>query len=241
VKTLEQITKQERLYLSLSPFTIPGLFSSGLGAALLPHLETRKRETVPKGFSFYQTEEVATGLFYLKKGVVIETLMNENGLLKDFLIFSPYLVGFNYCAHEQPIFPCTRAYTECEIYRFSYEEFLDRMQTDRALMKAVIKVVALDFRLANSLALQNQSCSTYEKVCQVILSYFIAGRYDRQARELKITQQLIAGLAGVHRVSVAHAVQRLKQDGIIGYTGRKLILLDEERLRTLAYGKYSIQ
>ncbi len=235
------MTKQEQLYLSLSPFTIPELFNTNFHQSILPYLSDSKKTVIPKNHVFYQTEEIADRLFYLNKGIVIETLMNENGLEKHFLIFPSYLVGFNYCAHEQPIFPCTKAYTECEIYGFSYEELLTLMQNDKNLLKAVLKVLGLDFRLANSAALQNQSCSSYEKICQVILSYFIASKYNPQVKKMKMTQQLIAGLTGVHRISVVHAIQKLKQENIISYTSKTLTLLDEEGLQELAYGKYSIK
>lgn len=236
-----KITKREQLYLSLSPFTIPELFQTNLSAAISPYLKGEKRIIAPKGFVLYQTEELAAEAFYLKKGVVVEALMNENGLMKDFLIFPHYLVGLNYCAHEQPIFPCTYTYTECEIYPFSYGEILDLMQRDRDFLEAVVKTIALDFRLANSSALQSQSCSVHEKICQTILSYFIAGRYNEEVRAMRMTQQLLADLTGVHRVSVAQTVRKLKDDGILGSRGKKLTLLDEERLSGLAYGKYSIQ
>lgn len=236
-----KITKREQLYLSLSPFTIPELFQTNLFTALSPYLTEDKRRRVPKGFVFYQTEQLASEAFYLKKGMVIEALLNENGLMKDFLIFPHYLVGLNYCAHEQPIFPCTYAYTECEVYPFSYEEILDLMQRDRELLRAVMKTVALDFRLANSSALQSQSCSVHEKICQTILSYFIAGRYNQEVRTMRMTQQLLADLTGVHRVSVAQTVRRLRDEGILGSRGKRMVLLDEERLSSLAYGKYSIQ
>lgn len=235
------LTKREELYLSLSPFTIPELFQRNLEELFAPYLTAEKRRVVPRGHVFYQTEELAEELFYLRRGMVIESLLNENGLMKDFLIFPHYLVGLNYCAHEQPIFPCTYAYSECEVYPFAYEELLDLMQRDRALMRAVIKTIALDFRLANSSALQSQSCSVHEKICQTILSYFIAGRYNREVRTMRMTQQLLAELTGVHRVSVAQTVRKLKDEGILGTRRKRLVLLDEERLSALAYGKYSIQ
>lgn len=183
----EKITKREQLYLSLSPFTIPELFQTNLHTMFSPYLIAGRKKTVPKGFVFYQTEELAGECFYLKQGVVIEALMNENGL-----------------------------------------------------MKAVLKTVALDFRLANSSVLQTQSCSVHEKICQTIVSYFIAGRYNREVKTMRMTQQLLADLTGVHRVSVAQTVRKLRDEGILGSKGKKLVLLDEERLRILAYGKYSI-
>lgn len=237
---MAKMSGQEQLYMSLSPYTIPELFDTNIHTAIWPYLAEDKKTTVSKGHIFYNTEEKAQGMFYLKKGIVIETLMNANGLEKDFLIFQGYMVGFNYCAHEQPVFPCTKAYTECEIYPFGYDEFLTLMQRDKELLKSVIKILALDFRMANSVALQNQSCSTYEKICQNILSYFTACKYNSQIRGLKITQQLIAGLTGVHRISVVNAMKRLKQDGIVAYSNKKLVLMDYEKLQELAYGKYSI-
>lgn len=235
------MTKKEELYLSLSPFTIPELFHTNVHQSILPYLSEEKKMIVPKNYVFYETEEIAEKLFYLKKGVVIESLLNENGLEKDFLSFPSYLVGFHYCAHEQPIFPCTKAFTECEVYLFGYGELLGLMQKDRKLLQSIIKILSLDFRMANSLALQNQSCSSYEKVCQILLSYFIVSKYNGQARKLKMTQQLIAGLAGIHRISVVHAVQRLKKENIIAYTNKTIEVLNYEKLQCLAYGKYSIQ
>ena len=235
-----QITKQEEICLSLSPFTLPALFYANLQDTIHPYLTPERCMLLPKGFCFYETGQTADRLFFLSKGIVIETLLNENALEKNFLIFPSYLVGMNYCAHGQPIFPCTRAFTKCEVYMFLDEEFLSLVQQNKELLNAVISTFAIDFRLANCAFLQNQSCSTYEKICQTILSYFIASKYVPQIKHLTMTQTLIAGLSGVHRISVVHAIQKLKQEQIITYEKKKLVLLDEEKLMTIAYGKYPI-
>ncbi|MFQ8601998.1 MAG: Crp/Fnr family transcriptional regulator [Anaerovoracaceae bacterium] len=236
-----KLTEQENLYLSLSPFTIPELFSDNVGSAIKAYLKEKRRRRVKKGYVFYRTGETADKLYYLNKGMVIETLMNYNGLEKSFLIVPCYPIGFHYCAHKQSIFPCTAAFTDCEVYEFGYEEFLSFMQEDRELLKQVIEISSLDFRLANSAALQNQSCSAYEKICQTVLSYFIAKRYNPYIRDMKITQELLAGLTGVHRVSVVRAIKKLKKEGIISYQRNELELLDYEMLQEVSYGKYAIR
>lgn len=235
------LTEQEYLYLSLSPFTIPGLFSDNVSLAIEPYLNEKRRRGVKKGYVFYHTGKTTERLYYLKKGMVIETLMNYNGLEKNFLIVPCYPIGFHYCAHKQAIFPCTAAFTDCEVYEFEYEEFLSLMQEDRALLKQIIEISSLDFRLANSAALQNQSCSADEKICQTMLGYFIAKKYNSYIRNMKITQELLAGLTGVHRVSVVRAIKKLKREGIISYQKNELELLDYERLQEISYGKYAIR
>lgn len=237
----EKMSNTEKLELSLSPFTIPELFDTNLHVSISPYLTTERKKYVPKKHKFYETGQIADRLYYLNKGVVIETLINENGLEKSFLIFPPYLVGFNYCAHEQPIFPCTSAHTECEVFSFAYDELLSLMQRDQKLMRAIIKVLALDFRMANGIALQNQSCSSHEKICQTILSYHIASKYTPNLGSLRLTQQLIAGLTGVHRISVVNTIGKLRDEQIITYSDKTLVVSDPQRLQQIAYGKYSIR
>ena len=232
---------QEHLYLSLSPFTVISFFVPDMHDSMLPYLDSKKKETLPKGHVFYNTGDTTKNIFYLNKGIAMETIMNENGLEKDFLIVPPYPLGCHYCAHEQPIFPCTKTYTECELYRFTYDEFLSMMQENKQLLKSILKLISLDFRLANSPGMQNYSLSSYEKVCQTILSYFIGAKYDPYMKKLKLTQELAARLTGVHRVSAVRAIQKLKADKIIAYEKNKLRLLDYEKLCNIAYEKYPIK
>lgn len=235
------INEREQLYLSLSPFTIIDLFHPNIQSVILPYLTSDRKKIYPKGHIFYETGGKASSLFYLNKGISIESIMNENGLEKDFMIIPPYPLGFHYCAHEQPIFPCTKAFTECEVYQFAYDEFLDIMQKDKKLLKAILNLLSLDFRLANSPGMQNYSLSSYEKICQTILSYFIGAKYNKYMHELKLTQELIAALTGVHRISAVRAIQKLKEENIITYENKRMTLLDYNKLCDIAYGKYPIK
>lgn len=234
------ITDRELNILTLSPFTILELFCDDLGHKIAAYLPENKKMIVPKGYVFFEQGEVVDSIFYLKDGVAMETIMNENGLKKNFLVASQYPLGLHYCGHHQPIFPDTTAYTECEVYKFTYDEFLKIMQKDIELLRNIIHIISIDFRLANSSAMQNYTCSTHEKICQTLLSYFIASKYNSHIRNLKLTQEFIAELTGVHRISVVRSMQKLKQEGIIAYTQNQIKLIDYDNMFETAYHMYAI-
>ena len=55
---------QEHLYLSLSPFTVISFFVPDMHDSMLPYLDSKKKETLPKGTSSI-TQEILQRTYFI--------------------------------------------------------------------------------------------------------------------------------------------------------------------------------
>ena len=69
------------------------------------------------------------------------------------------------------------------------------------------------------------------------IDYPIIGqRIQRLRRQRGMTQEQLASVFGVHRATLARAIQHLKQEAIIAcFTCRRVEIIDMERLRHMAH------
>lgn len=128
-----------------------------------------------------------------------------------------------------------RAFTDAQVIAIPYTNYLKLMQQNLALIDVSLRFISFDSRNANTLVLQNYSCSTLEKIYQTIYCYHLACQYFAPLKAVTLTQSLLATLSGVHRTSVAHAIKQLKEEGIIKLEKKNLTVLAPETLLTMAF------
>lgn len=232
---LSSITQEEREYLTLGPFFIPDLYELDLERNLAPYLHIGEKIVVEKDYVFQRAGEVTEKIFFITKGVAYEALFSKNGLEKRFLSFKNYPLGLVCISHQQPALFTFAALTKIEAYVFSYDTFLSLMQQSKDLLANVLKYLALDGRRSSGMLTQFASCSTLQKVCQVLYCYNIGRKYYPPLKQVRLTQQLIAFLAGIHRVSVANSLKELRADGYIFPDSQKLTILQPHKLKEIGF------
>jgi CRP/FNR family cyclic AMP-dependent transcriptional regulator len=60
---------------------------------------------------------------------------------------------------------------------------------------------------------------------------------DLMQVEQRMSQSTLAGLVGVTRENVNRALRRLTEEGVLRTEDGRLVILDERRLRLLAFGR----
>ncbi len=222
-------------YLSVSPFHLPQLFQTD-HSAFMPLFEQEgtllnlKKKDVIVSLNT-QTDTV----YILKDGLILESTTNPNGLEKSTLFFPAYPIAFLSSIHHLPTVYSVRAFTDAQVIAIPYTNYLKLMQQNLALIDVSLRFISFDSRNANTLVLQNYSCSTLEKIYQTIYCYHLACQYFAPLKAVTLTQSLLATLSGVHRTSVAHAIKQLKEEGIIKLEKKNLTVLAPETLLTMAF------
>lgn len=198
-----------------SPFWLPSL----RGVDFSPWLSTFKcrgeQKILAEGEYFLHEGDVVERVYLLSDGILADIISNANGLEKWDLLFAPYLTAFFATMHGAPIAYRSLAFTECVLYSLPEEEFLQLMQADEALLRAVLLHNSLEIRQSNQSLYTLYMASTPRKIIQTLYYYhvYLAG-VEKPA--FRLTQQLIANLSGVHRTSVAATVAKLRKRGILG-------------------------
>lgn len=229
------LTAEEEKLISIAPFMIPSLFEVNLATDIGPYLTGSRKILAPKGHVFLEPGQQPEHIYFLTKGIIGETYTNLNGLEKLSLYFPCYPIALFAAIHKQPVLYRSVAYTDAEVYAFTYTELLDIMQANRHLLKNIMQLLALECRNANSIILQNHSCSCTEKIYQAIYFYLITAKHYPPLEQLKLTQHLISELAGVHRTSVGNTIKELKEDGLIKAQKTGITVLDPVTLKLLAF------
>lgn len=229
------LSNEDKKYISLAPFFIPSLFEIYLEKTLQPFFIKSQPIQVKKGHIFLHPEEQVHQIFFLTKGIIAESSSNANGLEKITLFFPCYPLALAPCIHKQPIIYSSYAYVDSEVIPFSYEAFIQMLQSSQPLLEDILRLIAFESRNVNNIILQNYSYSTYEKVYQAVYFYDLTSSYYAPLKKLRLSQQLLAGLAGVHRTSVNHAIKALKESGIILVEKRTFTILQKEALKELAF------
>lgn len=229
------MTEEELRYLSMAPFGMSPLFGVDL-AQFLPIFKEhgiekhyKKREIfLPLG---HQTKTIKI----LVSGIVMESSSNANGLEKGILCFPSYPIAFSAAIHQQPTVYSATAFTDVTVVSIPYDTYIALMQQNREILEHSLRFIAFDSRSSNVTILQNCSCSTTEKVYQAIYYYYLACQHFTPLQNVKLTQNLLAILSGVHRTSVAHVIKELKDHQIIQLDKKELQVLEPHILKDIAF------
>lgn len=228
-------TEKTDRYLSMAPFIIPPLFHIDFTPYLAFFENCGVLQHYPKGSTLMSFEEQTQTVQLLKSGIVLESSSNVNGLEKGVLCFPCYPIAFAAAIHQQPTVYSVSAYSNVTTVALPYSDYITLIQQHRELLEMSLRFAAFDSRSANATILQNFACSTTEKIYQTIFYYQLACQYYKPLESIKLTQNLLAVLSGVHRTSVAHAVKFLKEQHIIQLEKKNLQVLDSQQLEALAF------
>ncbi|HEY3425061.1 MAG TPA: Crp/Fnr family transcriptional regulator [Negativicutes bacterium] len=196
--------------------------------------------------SYYNKGDIILGigqhidhLYYLHVGQVKYGSINSEGNEKImWYLDKGNTFGAAPFLDKRPVANAITAIDKCEVYSFSRECFNDEI---------VPKYPELITNLMQSMAYKNRVAVSRggDMACLLsrvskILFYVAQRQSDNQAIgkvicSKGISQQELAFILGVHRVTLNHVIAQLKREGIIGHIGkRNLIINSMERLLKIA-------
>lgn len=123
------------------------------------------------------------------------------------------------------------ANTEVTLLRIPAEEMIRLMQKSDVILKNFVSNISSRAQFLTSKIKFFSFTTIKGKVAQYLLD--LAGKTGSPTLELPHSQSQLAELFGVTRPSVGRALIEMNRDGILSTTGRKVILLDQEKLKTL--------
>ena len=198
----------------------------------ITHLGTRQFH--PKGALILDMDVPAQGVYYVKEGQVDTALYTLNGPEKVLYgIGQGSLFGEACCLSTERTGEATVwARSACTLYYFkkeTVEGVIAREHPELILEMATLMGHIL--RMYGVWLHDSLSLDYFERVCRILIYYIRWKKGKHQGREVIInadlTQNDIAKLLGVHRVSVTKAVARLKDLGVIQhFTKNELHIAD---------------
>ena len=160
--------------------------------------------------------ETAKGIFYLSKGTVELSYNTSSGHKRIALYYGPgtlinearTLTGHNLGGTFTCIEPV-------ELYQFDKDLCsLDFIRTHPHLVQNLLKTMAVKMLLHYCFVTAMGTGSTLSQVCRFIFSFAVALDYPKTF-PINLTQQEVADLIGIHRTTLARALQKLKTMRVI--------------------------
>jgi CRP-like cAMP-binding protein len=172
--------------------------------------------------------EDVKGIFFLHKGEVTGKIFSLNGIEKILYIYKPPCFF-----HESPYLAELPSNIEIKASADSELTFIERPQLDHLLATDLVfnhilmKHMARKTRLIIDQLIDIVTLAPIERIHKVLLSNAQQqGIETPEGIALALTQDQIATITGLHRVTVARALARLKANGAIKKTRKGLIILD---------------
>ena len=194
--------------------------------------EYRKNETI------IQAGQTLEALAYLKKGIVKTVATEESGLEKIiWFIEAGGVMG------ETPLFnkkPCAyyfQAVQDCQVVWFS-KAVLNNvvLMKHPEIAKSLLTIMARKIHVLSTQVEDQFFLKSMTRVAKLIYLFY-QGNNEPGSKDhnlLHITQEDIASLLGLHRVTVNQSLQTMRNNGIVEIKKQRIIVQDLELLKNAA-------
>lgn len=194
--------------------------------------EYRKNETI------IQAGQTLEALGLLKSGVAKTVAVDAAGHEKIiWFMESGCVLGETPLLNEKPCAYYFQAVERCQVYWFS-KEVLFGILLPRypEINKALLSIMARKIHILSTQTEEQAFLKPLVRVAKVIYLFY-ANKKETGWKEypsLPVSQEEIANLLGLHRVTVNQALQSLRIQGVLENNTHRIIVRDLERLRRAA-------
>jgi CRP-like cAMP-binding protein len=194
------------------------------------------RRTFLKGEQVFDLANPIDGIYYVKKGAVEVILHTIHGPEKVL-----YYVGPGCIFGEVSCFVAgdsseagVRTRSDCECYFFSRETvegLVSRLHPH--LLIELIRAEAYKIRMYGVLLQDSLNSDNFVRVCKMLvyLAHFKDAHIQTEQNEVifqpDMTQNDMARLMGIHRVTITKALSRLKRMGILDHFSKKSLVISD--------------
>lgn len=199
--------------------------------------EQREVYTYNKNHKLYQEEQRPKSVYFIVSGKVKTYKTNEDGkeLITnvynkgDFLGYLPILQEINYTENAQIL-------EEAELMLIPKEDFLQLITSDTQIARQFIKIISRDILEKEEDLLNLAYNSLRKKVAYGIVSLLDKLKEENQTElSLHLSRETLAQVVGVATESLIRTLADFKSEGLIDIKNRKIIILNEKKLRDLPY------
>ena len=195
------------------------------------------RRTYEKDNFIFMKAEQARYIGFITSGQARTVVTNSDGdaltlfyLGENNMIGSESLLKRDVC----PVIISVQAITECTVYLLPKEKFWDIFESedlskDLIIQHLVMRITTLSDYIA---------CSHFRDNRKRI-AYFLHSNYMLNGPVISHTNEQIAAITGVNRVSVNRIINALARDEILRPEYKKIVILDDERLQSI-FGSLSL-
>lgn len=179
-----------------------------------------------------------SGIFYINKGKVKKYKVDNEGREQIvYLAVTGQLIGYHAILSEDRYPDSAAAIEESSITFIPREDFLQVLEHSPILNNRLLKTLSHEFTvLANSLAMFAQKTVRERLALQLIIirEKYKVNFVEGMLIEINISREDLANLVGTARENVVRVLTEFKEDGILTTKGRRITILDVNKLIRIA-------
>jgi CRP-like cAMP-binding protein len=194
-------------------------------------LESTRLTRYLPGQSLYNLDDEASGMYGLVDGTLEVQLANGQVVT----VGSPgYWIGEAAAFKRMPRRASVIAKTKAHVLHLPLAEF-DRLASNAGYCRCLATLTVERLEEALTVIADLMTTSAMHRVCARLLT--LATVENNGNGSLAVTQAELASMCGLSRQSVNKSLNRLVQDRVVSLTYGKLTIVDEDKLRLLAYSR----
>lgn len=172
-----------------------------------------------KGQAVYYQEGAENCVYLIKHGRVNVSVTNSQGNIHSLYVADAgCLFGESFCYKMGGSTTQASANCDTEIYAIPVDEFVNRVSQDAALMDNLVCTLVRKIQVLTYHIEQLAFNDSFTKVKNVLLA--LADTYGRVDEggiviDVRFTQQEVAGMASVSRVTAANAISAMQKAGVL--------------------------
>ncbi len=194
-----------------------------------------------KGERILRENETPSGVFYIQSGIVRLYLISEEGNELTVMMHpTKTIFPVRWAISNQANIYNFQAMNPVEVWRAPREAFLQFLQQNPDVTLHLTNQLVFDF---SALIYRMQHIvfgNAYAKVASIVLT--AAKRFgepeDKDSNiqiQIPLTHQQIADSAGITRETASLEMKKLKENGLISYKGRSIVIHDLEKLGKVSF------
>jgi CRP/FNR family transcriptional regulator, cyclic AMP receptor protein len=197
------------------------------------NVELRARETL------FHAGDSGDGCYFLREGVVKASVIARDGQERLLAVLGPgALIGELALIDDEPRSATISALKPTRLLHLTKHAFFRIADANPAVYRQALKIIAQRLRGTNDTVVAQGTVSVQGRVARAFTS-LAEGLGDRQADgrillAYKITQNDIAGMAGVARENASRAINDLMRLGVLGRHGSHYTIERPDELQDMA-------
>lgn len=212
---------------------------SSFCGSLNPHeidtfMKVKRIHVYDKNEAIFHEENSCTGIYILCSGSVKLVQSSRTGKQQILSIVSPgELIEKSLLFHPGRHSTTAQALERCEVSFFYRDEFLEVLKSNNHLAINLIQTLSQEIESAQERTRQLLFKSAKERLAETLLTLGRkhGAKRDRELSiELDLKREELAELVGVEPETVVRMLSLLKRDKIIRFDGKKILIVDEEKL-----------
>jgi CRP/FNR family transcriptional regulator len=174
---------------------------------------------MPKNQMLFRAGDIPDCCYYIKRGRVMAFEFTSSGEERIYNINEQGSIIFEPCVILNRALTLNfKTMTASTLFRIPRETLLDAVLSDPSVAADLLYSLSEKFLEVNEQIRESAVHSVHWKVCNLLLTYAYKYGVDYDGKVLineKISQQLLANLLRVNRVTVARVIRELRDSGLV--------------------------